>query len=144
MLSSIVTDGIDDLLIQYFKLRFNVTVDDIVRRCCICWRCCLIFTLSDGLHDALQRFAAPHLQGLMSRCPLTCCELNHVHTKRDAPFKIQVHRYHASVSAADSCICGVRRVRGAGADPRPALPAEGAVIPPPIFPHSCLRRSELG
>jgi len=31
MLSSIVTDGLDDLLIQYFKMQFNISVADIVR-----------------------------------------------------------------------------------------------------------------
>lgn len=31
MLSSVVTDGLDDLLVQYFKLRFNISVDDIER-----------------------------------------------------------------------------------------------------------------
>lgn len=40
MLSSVVTDGLDDLLVQYFKLRFNIGVNDIVRCCpilAICW-----------------------------------------------------------------------------------------------------------
>lgn len=30
MLSSVVTDGLDDLLVQYFNLRFGIGVDDIV------------------------------------------------------------------------------------------------------------------
>jgi hypothetical protein len=31
MVSGIVTDGLGDLLIQYFKLLFNFTVQDVVR-----------------------------------------------------------------------------------------------------------------
>ena len=33
MVSGIVTEGLQDLLIQYFKLLFNFTVRDVVRGC---------------------------------------------------------------------------------------------------------------
>ena len=37
MVSGIVTDGLGDLLIQYFKLLFNFTVQDVVRlHVCVC------------------------------------------------------------------------------------------------------------
>ena len=37
MVSGIVTDGLGDLLIQYFKLLFNFTVQDVVRfHVCAC------------------------------------------------------------------------------------------------------------
>ena len=123
MLSSIVTDGLDDLLIQYFKLQFNISVADIVRSS-VC-QPAHIRCSDDGTTAASAHFSLHSYIHCSSSSPTQLFSAPRIAKHVGDIKRSSGENSRCARTGADGGVCAVRRLRAAGANRRAALLAPG-------------------